>query len=75
MSAELAVHDLFYITPIIYAEISAGFERIAELENALPAEYFQQDDLPYEAAFLAGKCFSKFAGQEGKDVRPCRIFT
>jgi ribosome-binding protein aMBF1 (putative translation factor) len=42
------------INPIIYAEISIGFERIEELERALPAELVREP-LPWEAAFLAGK--------------------
>jgi predicted nucleic acid-binding protein len=72
MLSELAEHDLLYINPIIYAEISAGFERIEELENALPPDYIQREDLPYEAAFLAGKCFLKYrrAGGERRSPLP-----
>lgn len=58
--AEAAEHDLLYINPIIYSEISIGFERIEELEDALPLDYIYRDDLSYEAAFLAGKCFMKY---------------
>ena len=74
MLAELAEHDLLYINPIIYAEISVGFERIEELENALPAEYIQRDELPYEAAFLAGKCFLKYRRAGGKRRSPLPDF-
>jgi hypothetical protein len=40
------------------------------LEEALPFDYILHDDLPYEAAFLAGKCFLKFrsAGLEYPDA-------
>jgi hypothetical protein len=48
------------INPIIYAEVSIGFERIKELEVALPASFFRRLDLPWEAAFLAGKCFRQY---------------
>lgn len=58
--AESAERDLLYINPIIYSEISVGFERIEELERALPSAYILRDNLPYEAAFLAGKCFLKY---------------
>jgi len=58
--AEAAEHDLLYINPIIYSEISVGFTRIEDLEDALPSEYILRDGLPYEAAFLAGKCFLKY---------------
>jgi predicted nucleic acid-binding protein len=45
------------INPLIYAEVSVGFERIEELERALPSEVFHRVPLPWEAAFLAGKSF------------------
>ncbi|BDA69840.1 hypothetical protein CAL7716_040060 [Calothrix sp. PCC 7716] len=41
------------INPIIYAEVSTGFEKIEELEAVLPINIFQRLDLPWEAAFLA----------------------
>lgn len=47
------------VNPIIYAEISVRFERIEELEDALP-EQIEREDLPWEAAFLAGKCFRDY---------------
>ena len=52
------------INPIVYAEISIGFERIEELERALPAE-LQREPLPWEAGFLAGKCFPQHRQQGG----------
>ncbi len=64
--AEYAEHDLLYINPIIYSEISVGFSRIEELEAALPPVYILRDDIPYEAAFLAGKCFVKYRKSGGK---------
>ncbi len=45
------------INPIVYAELSVGFETIEELELALPAHSFHRLALPWEAAFLAGKAF------------------
>ena len=50
--AALAERELLYINPIIYSEISISFERIEELEQALPNEYIYRENLPYEAAFL-----------------------
>jgi predicted nucleic acid-binding protein len=52
------------INPIIYAEISVRFERIEELEKALP-EQIEREDLPWEAAFVAGKCFLKYRRRGG----------
>ena len=44
------------VNPIIYAELSVGFARIEELEDALPAE-IEREDLPWSGAFLAGRCW------------------
>jgi len=72
--AEYAEHALLYINPIIYSEISVGFERIEDLENALPSDYIQRDELPYEAAFLAGKCFLKYRKAGGTKRSPLPDF-
>lgn len=72
--ADYAEHDLLYINPIIYAEISAGFSRIEDLENAFPLDYIQRENLPYEAAFLAGKCFVKYRRAGGARRSPLPDF-
>ncbi len=61
------------INPIIYAEISIGFERIEELERALPHE-LKREALPREAAFLAGKCFLEYRGRGGQKRSPLPDF-
>ena len=43
------------INAIIYAEVSIGFERIEELEEALGEVGFKMLPIPKEALFLAGK--------------------
>ena len=48
------------INPIIYSEVSIGFDNIEELEEALPASHLRRESLPWEAAFLAGKCFLRY---------------
>jgi len=52
-----ASESTLYVNPIIYAEVSIGFDRIEDLEAALPDEMFRRLPLPLEAAFLAGKAF------------------
>ena len=61
------------INPIIYAEISIGFERIEELERALPDE-LKREALPWEAAFLAGKCFVEYRRRGGQKRSPLPDF-
>jgi predicted nucleic acid-binding protein len=60
--------SVLVINPLIYAEVSIGFERIEALEAALPPELFRRDTLPWAAGFLAGKCFLRY-GREGGNRR------
>lgn len=61
------------INPIVYAEISVAFERIESLEGALP-EQLGREDLPWEAAFLAGKCFVDYRRRGGAKGSPLPDF-
>lgn len=72
--SEYADQDHLYINPIIYSEISVGFERIEELEELLPSNIIQRDALPYESAFLAGKCFLKYRRAGGVKRAPLPDF-
>ncbi len=56
----VADEAILVIDPIVYAEVSIGFATIEEVEAALPADLYRREDLPYEAAFLAGKCFLRY---------------
>ncbi len=62
------------VNPIIYAEVSIGFERIEQLETALPPDIFRRDPLPYEAAFLAGKAFLRYRKRGGSRRSPLPDF-
>ena len=62
------------INPIIYGEISIGFEKIEELETILPINVFHRLDLPWEAAFLAGKCFVQYRQKGGSRRSPLPDF-
>jgi predicted nucleic acid-binding protein len=57
------------INPIVYAEVSVRFDRIEDLEDALPAE-IEREALPWEAAFLAGKCFVSYRRSGGAKRSP-----
>jgi predicted nucleic acid-binding protein len=61
------------INPIVYAEISISFERIEELEQTLPKE-IEREPLPWEAAFLAGKCFVEYRRRGGDRRSPLPDF-
>lgn len=70
----LAEDHLFVINPIIYSEVSVGFDRIEDLEEALPPEFFRRENLPWEAGFLAGKCFLRYRRARGKKRSPLPDF-
>jgi predicted nucleic acid-binding protein len=72
--AEHSVHGPLFINPIIYTEISIGFEKIEELETALVKGGFQMLDIPKEALFLAGKAFLKYKRQKGARTSPLPDF-
>ena len=69
-----ADHSLLGINPIIYAEISVGFQKIEDLEAALLPGFFTRMELPWEAAFLAGKCFLKYRKGRGGRRSPLPDF-
>jgi len=54
--------------------VSVGFDRIEDLDAALPDEFFRREALPWEAAFLAGKCFVKYRRAGGARRAPLPDF-
>jgi predicted nucleic acid-binding protein len=71
--AEAAESSLLVINPIIYGEVSIGFERVEELEAALPDE-LRREPLPWDAAFLAGKAFLGYRCRGGTRQAPLPDF-
>ncbi len=63
-----------WINPIIYAEVSIGFSRIEDLDEVLPQEVFHRAELPWNAAFLAGKCFLRYRKATGNKSSPLPDF-
>jgi predicted nucleic acid-binding protein len=62
------------INALIYAEVSIGYQRIEDLEQAIPSTTFRREPLPYEAAFLAGKAFLKYRRRGGQRTSPLPDF-
>lgn len=48
------------INPIVYAEVSMGYSRIEDVDQALDPNFFVRTPLPWSAAFLAGKSFLQY---------------
>jgi len=62
------------INPIIYAELAVGFERIEDLEAALPEPDWVRLELPWSAGFLAGRCLGEYRRRGGSRLRPLPDF-
>jgi len=71
---QAADESILVINPIVYAEVSIGFERIEDLEAVLPRSAFERAELPWEAAFLAGKCFLDYRHRGGSRRSPLPDF-
>lgn len=72
--ARAAERSVLVINPLVYAEISIGFERIEDLDDAVPATAFRREPLPWEAGFLAGKCFRRYRRRGGTRRSPLPDF-
>jgi len=71
---QLADSCTLVINQAIYAEVSVGFERIEDLESALPETYVTRESIPWEAAFLAAKCFVNYRRRGGLRSSPLPDF-
>jgi predicted nucleic acid-binding protein len=72
--ARVADEARLAINPIVYAEVSIGFDRIEDVDEALPAAEFVRLPLPWAAAFLAGKCFVRYRRSGGTRRSPLPDF-
>jgi predicted nucleic acid-binding protein len=72
--AEVAEHTILIVNPIVYAEMSIGYTTIEALDAVLPAALYQREPLPWEAGFLAGKCFVQYRRRGGLRNSPLPDF-
>ena len=61
------------INPIIYAEISIGYDRIEEIDALLPG-FLHREPIVYEAAFLASKAYKIYRRRGGQRHSPLPDF-
>ena len=72
--ADAATRAPLYINPIVYSEVSIGFQEIEELEAALHKAGFQMLTIPKEALFLAGKAYLSYRRRKGFKHSPLPDF-
>jgi predicted nucleic acid-binding protein len=63
------------INPLIYSEVSVGFDRVEEVDDVLSPSDFSRLPLPWEAAFLAGKAFVDYRRAKGTRRSPLPDFS
>ena len=69
-----AEYATLMINPIIYAEVSIRYTTIESLDAALPGHLYQRESLPWEAGFLAVKCFLLYRRHGGARRSPLPDF-
>lgn len=62
------------INPLIFAEVCAGMASYEDAAAALPAEMVRREDLPWDAAFLAGRAFTAYRRRGGTRRSPLPDF-
>ena len=62
------------INPLIYAEVSVGYQTVEELEELLPAADYTREPLPYLAGFAAGKALVRYRRGGGEKRSPMPDF-
>ena len=62
------------INSIIYAEVSVRYSRMDDFDVDLSRHFIKREPIPYEAAFLAGKCFSLYRQRGGVRRSPLPDF-
>lgn len=63
-----------FVNPVIYAELSVGYDTVEQVARALADLQVARAELPYEAAFLAGKAFQIYKRRGGAKTAPLPDF-
>jgi predicted nucleic acid-binding protein len=60
-----SAYGTLVVNPVVYAELSVGYDRIDEVDAALDAAGVELVEIPRAALFLAGKAFAKYRARGG----------
>ena len=74
MLAREAERSRLVINPLVYAEVSLAFDRIEELDAAIPTDFLTREPLPWDAAFLAARAFLRYRRKGGTRTHPLPDF-
>lgn len=62
------------INPLIFAEVSVGYQMVEELDELLPGDAYEREPLPYRAGFAAGKAYLRYRRSGGNKRSPMPDF-
>ena len=74
MLTRAAEEGVVVINPIIYAEVCFGYDSLEAVDDALPAEYYRREPLPWAASFLASQAFIAYKRRGGVKRSPLPDF-
>ena len=66
--------NTLYINSIVYTEVSIGFDKIEEVEEAISELGIKVLEIPREALFLTGKVFLQYRRNKGTKKSPLPDF-
>jgi predicted nucleic acid-binding protein len=72
--AALGSEGPLIINPVIYAEVSHRYSRKETLDRELPEDAFLRENIPWAAAFLAGKAYAEYRRRGGQRRSPLPDF-
>lgn len=72
--AEAADQGAVVVNQVVYAELAAGFASTEALDAMLDREQFLRENLPWDAAFMAGLAFLAYKGRGGVRTSPLPDF-
>ena len=62
------------VNPIVYAELAARYDRVEDIDGLLRRLGLQREDLPWPAAFLAGRAHLEYRARGGDRRTPLPDF-
>jgi len=72
--SELGSEGPLVINPVIYAEVSHRYSSKEMLDRELPEDAFLRENVPWAAAFLAGKVYLEYRRRGGERRSPLPDF-
>ena len=62
------------LSPVVYAELAAGYDQREALDEALLPWPIRRENMPWDAAFMAGKAFLSYRRSGGRRSTPLPDF-